>query len=96
MELLQNRSLYEEGFGARDGSSEAMRQAVLQWFDLYYNGGVLQLPYTIVRKLVRAVFAEYSCDGEVLAGLPHRMALEMALIGGECYLKPVFLGTWQW
>ena len=47
-------------------------------------------------KLVRAVFAEYSCDGEVLAGLPHRMALEMALIGGECYLKPVFLGTWQW
>ena len=96
MELLQNRGLYEEGFGARDGSSEAMRQAVLQWFDLYYNGGVLQLPYTIVRKLVRAVFAEYSCDGEVLAGLPHRMALEMALIGGECYLKPVFLGTWQW
>ena len=30
MELLQNRGLYEEGFGARDGSSEAMRRAVLR------------------------------------------------------------------
>lgn len=97
MELLQNRALYEEGFGARDGSSEAMCRAVLQWFELYYSGGVLQLPYTIVRKLVRGVFAEYSLkDGEALAGLPHRTALELALIGGECYLKPVFLGTWQW
>lgn len=97
MELLQNRGLYEEGFGARDGSSEAMRRAVLQWFDLYYNGGVLQLPYTIVRKLVRGVFAEFALNGgEAVAKIPHRTALEMALIGGECYLKPVFLGTWQW
>ena len=97
MELLQNRALYEEGFGARDGSTEAMRQAVLQWFDMYYSGGVLQLPYTIVRKLVRAVFAEYRVEGcEALAALPHRRALELALIGGECYLKPVFGEAWQW
>ena len=53
--------------------------------------------HTIVRKLVRAVFAEYRMKGpEALTGLPHRTALELALIGGECYLKPVFLGTWQW
>ena len=93
MEHIMNLS---QGFGAVDGSSDAMAQAVQDWFDCYYASSVLRLPYTIVRKLARAVFAEYAPEGAVLSAIPARQALEAALIGGECYLKPVFTGSWQW
>ena len=85
-----------QGFGAGDCSSQAMAQAVQAWFDSYYAPSVLRLPYTIVRKLVRAVFAEYETQG-ILGSLPARLAMELALIGGESYLKPVFSGgVWHW
>ncbi len=100
MSLLENEALYREAFGARDTSSEAMRSAISRWFGLYYGGGgLLQLPYTLVRKLVRGVFAEFSLEGDggVLAGFPHSTALELALIGGECYLRPRQTARgWQW
>lgn len=75
-----------------------MKRAVGSWFDLYYDRSALtQLPYTIVRKLVCSVFAEYEASGAALQTLPARSALELALIGGECFLKPVHLeGRWQW
>lgn len=91
----QYRSV-QEAFGAEDGSSPAMKRAIAQWLQLYYNGdSPLQLPYTIVRKLIRAVFAEYSC-GQDLKALPHQKALELALIGGECYLKPIVGDSIAW
>lgn len=98
MELLNDLAGYSNAFGAEDVSSDAMKRAVGSWFDLYYDRSALtQLPYTIVRKLVCGVFAEYEAEGKALAGLPERTALEMALIGGECFLKPVLLeGGWQW
>ena len=93
---------FRQAFSLEDGSSRAMRDAVSRWFDLYYGKGdgdhLLQLPYTVVRKLVRAVFSEYSPHSEngVLEALCHQEALEFALIGGESYLKPVFTDRWQW
>lgn len=58
-----------------------------------------RLPYTVVSKLSRSCFAEYraAADGGepfvagVLAGLDgvRRKAMQLALIGGEAWLKPV-------
>ena len=98
MELLQdNGHMYQDAFGAEDVASPAMRRAILKWFALYYGkgDGLLQLPYTIVRKLSRAVFAEYEPDA-ALEGLPAREAMELAMIGGECFIKPVAGDTLQW
>ena len=98
MELLNDLGGYQAAFGAEDISSPAMKRAVGNWFDLYYDrASLMQLPYTIVRKLVCGLFAEYSVSGTVLKHLPERNAMELALIGGECYLKPVMLdGLWHW
>ena len=89
-------SVLEQGFGAAECSSQAMASARQDWFDSYYAASVLRLPYTIVRKLVRGVFAEYEAQGELVRAIPARAALELALIGGESYLKPVFDGSWRW
>ena len=97
MELFRdNYHSYQEAFGVDDGSSLAMKNAIAQWLQLYYGGdGPLQLPYTIVRKLIRAIFAEYA-PGEALKKLPHTQAMELALIGGESYLKPVIGDEVAW
>lgn len=96
MELLEQRVI--SAFGAGDCSSVAMRKAIGDWYDLYYANAprdgydpCQQIPYTIVRKLVAAVFAEYEGKGELLAALEpvRREAVAQALIGGESYLKPV-------
>ena len=93
---------FSQAFGLTDCASPAMGDAIGRWFRLYYGQGqgdsCLQLPYTIVRKLVRAVFSEYTpkSDKGVIEAICHRQALEMALIGGESYLKPVFTDRWQW
>lgn len=93
----------EEAFGAQDVTSGAMRRAMEEWFRLYFCPEAepgfdysLQLPYTLVRKLTRAVFSEFTAQGQtefdraVLAGLDkcRENAVEQALIGGECYLLP--------
>ena len=98
MELLNDLGGYQEAFGAEDISSPAMKRAVGSWFDLYYDRtALMQLPYTIVRKLVCGMFAEYEASGSAVENLPERNAMELALIGGECYLKPVMLeGKWHW
>lgn len=58
-----------------------------------------RLPYTVVSKLSRSCFAEYRAAAEggdafvggVLAGLEtvRKKAMQLALIGGESWLKPV-------
>lgn len=92
MELLQDMThCYQDAFGAEDVSSGLMKRAILRWLGLYYgreSAQPLQLPYTIVRKITRAVFAEYApSDG--IASLPAREAFELALVAGESYLKPI-------
>ena len=89
MELLQDSGgLYAEAFGASDGSSPKMKRGILQWLQLYYGADQkLQIPYTIVRKLTSGVFCEYDAPG--LVALPAREALELAMICGESFLKPV-------
>ena len=94
MELLQdNGHVFQDAFGAEDVSSPAMRRAILKWLSLYYGQTdcLLKLPYTIVRKLVRAIFSEY-VPGAGVEALPAREAMELALIGGESYLKPTAEG----
>ena len=97
---------YEEAFGAWDQTSRQMRDAIDQWFKLYYgvtgqdNDGCQRIAYTVVSKLVRTVFAEYSAVGQgqltqkVLSGLEtcREQAVALALVGGECYLKPWITG----
>ncbi len=94
---------FQEAFGSKDKTTSAMRNAVKQWYSLYYADGAgsdedtcQRIAYTIVNKLVRAVFGEYTVTAEdptvqslleVLSA--HRQAaVQHALVGGECYLKP--------
>lgn len=98
---------YQQAFGAWDKTTEAMRRAVEQWFALYYRAeatGELdpcqRIPYTVVNKVVKAVFAEYNASAEdpfyarILQKLDvhRREILELAMVGGECYLKPWLSG----
>lgn len=95
MELLQDVGFrYQEAFGAEDCASAPMKAAVLRWLQLYYSrSDCLQLPYTIVRKLARAVFAEYQAEGPLRDSLPFKEAMELAMVAGECFLMP---GTSAW
>lgn len=94
---------YEEAFGAWDKTSRAMRKAVEAWFRLYYNDVATEesdpsqrIPYTVVNKLVKTMFGEYkaSARNAFVASVLDRLdrqrkaAVQLALIGGECYLKP--------
>ena len=94
----------EAAFGAADVTSEAMRQAISQWFSAYYDqestdtaDPCQRVAYTVVGKLIKTVFGEYtaSCDSawgqQLLAALEpvKEEAVQLALVGGECYLRPV-------
>ena len=94
MELLQDSGgLLQEAFGASDCSSPKMKRGILEWLRLYYGAEQrLHIPYTIVRKLVSAVYCEYQAKG--LKCLPEREAMELALICGESFLKPI-PGGWK-
>lgn len=99
---------YEEKFGCADKTSKAMKTAIEDWFNLYYLSDVQKdtdpcqrIAYTVVNKLVKAVFAEYSAiagDGayqnlvDVLDDY-RKDALQLALVGGECYVKPCPVGA---
>ena len=97
---------YEAKFGASDKTTKAMKAAIADWFGLYYGDAQTgsdpsqRIAYTVVNKLVKAMFAEYSAvAGEgsyqhlVDALDVHRKAaVQLALVGGECYLKPCPVG----
>lgn len=95
--------IYQEAFGASDKTTSAMRDAVAKWFSLYYDSDITKasdpsqrIAYTLVNKLMKTVFSEYS----VTAGNPHlqslldgltgisKQAMQLALVGGESYIKP--------
>ena len=94
---------YEEAFGAWDQTSRAMRRAIEQWLKLYYGTEKTEerepcqrVAYAVVSKLVRTVFGEYQAhtdDGAIQQMLDElnsiaRQAVELSLVGGECYIKP--------
>ena len=90
---------YEAAFGAADCTSKAMKQAIDDWFSLYYTSSAdkerdpcQRLACTVVEKLVRAVFGEYRLAGAGQLGIAldniKEKAMQLALVGGECYLKP--------
>lgn len=96
---------FEEAFGAQDMTSTAMRQALKEWQALYYDAGAagpeedgcLRLPVAIVSKLYKTVFSEYSAKAggryldSCLRALDEvrKAAMQQALVGGECLIKPV-------
>lgn len=102
--LFNSKISYQEAFRARDITSRQMREAIQEWFDLYYKqestekeDPSLRIAYTIVRKLTKTVFSEYKAQSAdsfadaVLKGLEEKNmeAVQMALIGGESKLKPI-------
>ena len=99
---------YQSVFQAADITSDAMKHAITDWYDLYFQKAATdkedpcqQIPYTIVRKLTKTAFSEYTvaCKDEftqsVLDALNKKRdsAMQKMLIGGECLLKPVPTGT---
>lgn len=103
--LIRNASGYALAFRAVDITSEEMRAAITEWHDLYFQDKsdkdedpCQRIPYTIVQKLTKTVFAEYGVDtkGDSFAeGIADALkevlseAMQMALIGGECKIKPI-------
>lgn len=94
---------YEAAFEAADKTTKAMREAIDDWFSLYYRAETTEstdpcqrIAYTLVNKLVKAIFGEYAAaaaspNGQTIAesldSIKER-AMQLALVGGECYLKP--------
>lgn len=102
--LTGNLTSYEAAFQSVDVTSSDMKAAVKDWNNLYYlqvatkkEDPCQQIPYTIVRKLTKAVLSEYTASSkdsfatQVLDSLwlAAPDALQESLIGGMCYLKPV-------
>ena len=94
---------YESAFETADITTKAMRNAVEEWFSLYYQHSgetdsdpCQRIPYTVVNKIVKTVFGEYKVSAnspvvtQLLAqlGEKRKEALQLALVGGECYIKP--------
>lgn len=99
---------FEEAFGAADCASADMKQAIAGWYRLYYEDQPQpgydpsqRIAYTVVNKLCKTVFGEYQAKSSqpqaqaVLDALMavRKQAMQQALIGGECFLKPLPSGT---
>ena len=93
-----------QAFGAVDITTPQMKKAIKDWYGLYYDDTkdkdsdpCQQIAYTIVRKLTKATFAEYTATskddftGKILDELygVRNKALQQSLIGGSVLLKPV-------
>lgn len=91
-------------FHAQDITSTAMKNAIADWFNLYYlqertkeEDPCQQIPFTIVRKLTKATFSEYAATSknafaaQILDALKvvYGEAAQQAFIGGMSLLKPV-------
>ena len=81
-----------------------MKSAIRKWNDMYYQNSVTpdsdpcqRIPYTIVRKLTKTAFSEYTASSEdefvsgvlAAADAKKKSAMQKALISGESGLKPV-------
>lgn len=99
------KSYLEQAFGRGDVTSARMQAAIREWLNLYYGtqspgeDAADRLAVLVVSKLCRTVFAEYeSRTAEALAPSLQALdavrvqAMQYALVGGECLLKPVLHG----
>lgn len=92
---------YQQAFGAADITTDAQKKAIDRWFRLYYGEGkgdpCQRIAYTLVSKLTRTVFSEFTADADdafgkqLLQGLDscRSQAVQQALVGGESFLKPL-------
>lgn len=93
----------EDAFNARDCTSREMMAAIKEWFRLYYERKATEesdpcqrIAYTVVNKLTKTAFGEYKASSkdafaqDVLTALDRRreQAVQMALVGGEAFIKP--------
>ena len=96
-----------EAFHVKDITTEEMKQAVDDWYDLYFSRNIPEdeddcqrLAVVVVSKIKKAVFSEYEAESDnefaekVLEALDaaKQKALQQALIGGQCWLKPLIFG----
>ena len=102
--IMNNKAYgYEDAFGVADCTSTEMKEAINDWFELFYQTDAdcytdpcQRIPYTIVNKITKTMFGEYSAIGEndftnrVMDGIQeiYRRAVHDALIGGIAYIKP--------
>ena len=106
--MIYPNSDYEMAFRAVDMTSPEMKKAIQRWQNLYYEKAATpdydpcqRIPYTIVRKLTKTAFSEYSASSkdafvsEILdaADAKKKSAMQKALIGGESGLKPIPTGS---
>lgn len=104
---LTNKYSLEEAFKATDYTSAAMRDAIQEWFSLYYDRPATKdsdpcqrIAATVVNKITKACFSEYTADSKdeyaaaVLSALDDckNTAMQISLVGGEAFLKPVPVG----
>lgn len=93
----------EDAFNAKDCTSREMTAAIKEWFRLYYerepteeSDPCQRIAYTVVNKLTKTAFGEYKASSkdafaqDVLTALDRRRkrAMQMALVGGEAFIKP--------
>lgn len=98
---------YEDAFGTADCTSVYMKQAIKEWFTLYFDmqptessNPHMRIPFTVVNKLVKTVFGEYKASGKdvfvekIIKELDKKKSavMQQAMIGGECLVKPVPMG----
>lgn len=94
----------EEAFNAKDCTTPAMREAINEWVALYYERKATKeydpcqrIAYTVVNKLTKTCFGEYAATTKdeytqrILDALDlrKRSAMQMVLVGGEAFLKPI-------
>ena len=103
--LFDNRVYnFAQAFGVEDTTTNAMRGAINDWFNLYYQSVPVEgedpcqrLPVTIVSKLAKTMFSEYETDASdefavtLLSALnrERKQAVQKAMVGGECFIKPI-------
>lgn len=94
----------EGAFGAKDCTTQTMRAAINEWVSLYYERRATKdydpcqrIAYTVVNKLTKTCFGEYTATTKDeytqriinALNLRKRRAMQMLLVGGEAFLKPL-------
>lgn len=102
--LFANKTYgFEDAFKSQDITSTWMKQAIQEWYNLFYDiapneheDPCQRIPYTVVNKLTKTMFGEYKAASEdgftqsILDGLNEQKvrAVHAAMIGGEAFIKP--------
>lgn len=102
---------FEQAFGVKDITTDAMQAAIRDWALLYYQTDATKaedpcqrIPVAVVSKLTKTTFSEYRASpvkrgSEFLETVLRELnavkgkAMQQALIGGQCFLKPTFSRT---